>query len=114
MTTRSAGQRAWTRVVASGLLAAGLLAAGGCASAGSSSSRAASTVVDVTERDFHISISRPQVRAGEVVLRVRNLGPDSHELIVVRSPTPKLPLRPDDITVDEGALERATVGALEP
>jgi len=41
-------------------------------------------VVDVTERDFTIKASPKRVPAGDVVFQARNLGPDAHELIVVR------------------------------
>jgi len=71
-------------------------------------------VVDVRERDFQISLSTTHVGAGEVVFRDRNLGPDAHELIVVRSNGGRLRLRADGMTVDEEGLEKLTVGALEP
>jgi uncharacterized cupredoxin-like copper-binding protein len=69
-------------------------------------------VVRVSERDFQIS-APTRVRSGPVVLRVRNRGPENHELIVVRS-SARLPLRKDGLTVDEEALQRAEAGALEP
>ena len=71
------------------------------------------TVVRVTERDFRIS-SPKRVSAGDVRLSVLNRGPDAHELIIVRTQDSDLPLRPDGLTVDEEALERATIGVLEP
>ena len=52
--------------------------------------------------------------SGDVVLSVSNEGPDDHELIVVRGDVSTLPIRADGITVDEEALEEATLGALEP
>lgn len=67
----------------------------------------------VTERDFHISAPK-RVSSNVVRLSVHNRGPDEHELIVVRAQNAHLPLRPDGATVDEEALERATVGVLEP
>ena len=67
----------------------------------------------VTERDFHISAPK-QLRAGVVRLIVHNRGPDAHELIVVREPGARLPLRRDRQTVDEDALDRFEAGALEP
>jgi uncharacterized cupredoxin-like copper-binding protein len=70
-------------------------------------------VVRVTERDFRIS-ARKLVSSRDVRLVVHNRGPDAHELIVVRARNSHLPLRPDGSTVDEDALERATVGILEP
>ncbi|MEP6892504.1 MAG: hypothetical protein ABI927_01880 [Gaiellaceae bacterium] len=70
-------------------------------------------VVHVTERDFAIRTTK-QVSAGEVVLRVRNRGPGSHELLVVRVSGDDLPFRSDGLTVDEDAVTKAEVGVLEP
>lgn len=70
-------------------------------------------VLRVTERDFRIAAPR-HVRAGDVRLVVRNNGPDAHELIVVRTADGRLPLRADGMTVNEEAVERDTVGVLEP
>jgi uncharacterized cupredoxin-like copper-binding protein len=67
----------------------------------------------VTERDFRITAPR-EVRAGGATFRVHNMGPDSHELIVVRVTRGELPLRRDGLTVDEDAVEHQTPGALEP
>jgi uncharacterized cupredoxin-like copper-binding protein len=67
----------------------------------------------VSERDFHISAPK-RVPAGELRLSVRNKGPDSHELILVRLHGTRLPLRSDGFTVDEEALTRSIVDALEP
>jgi uncharacterized cupredoxin-like copper-binding protein len=69
--------------------------------------------VRVTLRDFHISAPK-HLRPGTVVLAVGNRGPDSHELIVVRVDGSRLPFRADGMTVDEDAVERQTVGTLEP
>jgi uncharacterized cupredoxin-like copper-binding protein len=44
---------------------------------------------------------------------VHNEGPDDHEVVVVRGGD-QLPLRDDGITIDEDAVEDATVVALEP
>jgi hypothetical protein len=66
----------------------------------------------VTERDFHISAPN-RLRAGNVLVRVKNLGPDDHELLVVRGGSHALPLRADGLTVDEDALEPRTAGVLE-
>ena len=71
------------------------------------------SVVQITERDFHIS-APSRVRAGQVVFRVHNLGPDDHEFIVVRTNGHPLPLRSDGMTVNEGSLQSSIVGALEP
>jgi uncharacterized cupredoxin-like copper-binding protein len=69
-------------------------------------------LVEVNERDFHITITPNHVLAGNVVLVARNQGPDTHELIMVRSRS-RLPLRLDGLTVSEEALSRVTVGSLD-
>jgi uncharacterized cupredoxin-like copper-binding protein len=73
-------------------------------------------VVDVTERDFQITVAPRTLQAGDVVFRDTNRGPDQHELIVARVRDPKLPLRSDGLTVNEEGLEsdKAIVGVLEP
>jgi hypothetical protein len=94
-----------------GALAA-LVLATGCGSAGSDN--AGARVVNLTEKDFRIS-APARVPAGEVILRVRNDGPDEHELIAARVPDNwKLPLRGDGFTVDEDAVQSSELGALEP
>lgn len=87
-----------------------LLACPGC---GSGSHQAAGHVVRVTERDFRISAPK-HVRSGDLLLSVRNRGPDAHELIVVRDRSTRLPLRRDGSTVSEEKLEPRIAGALEP
>ena len=72
------------------------------------------TVVRVVERDFEIRLSTHHVHAGAVTLQVVNKGPAAHELIVVRSTGRPLPLRKDDVTIDEDRIEDITVGVLEP
>jgi uncharacterized cupredoxin-like copper-binding protein len=69
-------------------------------------------LVRVTMRDFRISVSPDRVAAGNVLLALQNQGPDTHELIVVRSRS-RLPLRLDGLTVDERALSAVTVGSLD-
>jgi hypothetical protein len=69
--------------------------------------------VRVTERDFRITAPK-LISAGNVQVSVHNKGPDDHEFIVVRLHGKRLPLRPDGLTVDEDAIEKATVGVLEP
>jgi uncharacterized cupredoxin-like copper-binding protein len=98
-------------LLALGACAAAVLTVTGCA--GSARAGGLGAVVQVNERDF--AIKAPQrVSAGAVTLRVRNHGPDAHELIVVKTRDGRLPLRADGLTVDEDALEHATVGVLEP
>src|SRR5262245_40720329 len=70
-------------------------------------------ILDVTEKDFKID-APARVRAGDVLIRSHNKGPDDHELIVVRLDGKTLPLRRDGITIDEDALEQEQAGALEP
>jgi uncharacterized cupredoxin-like copper-binding protein len=86
-----------------------LLACAGCGSGGHDS---AARVVRITERDFRISAPK-HVRSGDLLLSVRNRGPDAHELIVVRDGS-RLPLRSDGTTVSEEKLEPVIAGALEP
>ena len=71
-------------------------------------------MVQVTERDFSIRLSKHRVHAGAVVLRVVNKGPVAHELIIVRSTDGPLPLRADDVTIDEDKIKHVIVGTLEP
>ena len=54
------------------------------------------------------------MNAGDVVLRVRNRGPDQHELLVIKLGPRGLPFRADGLTVDEDAVKRNEVGVLEP
>jgi uncharacterized cupredoxin-like copper-binding protein len=78
-----------------------------------SSAQRGGSVVRVTERDFRIKVSPARVRAGDVRLVLRNKGPDTHELVVVRAGGDRLPLRSDGLTVDEERLDSATVGVAE-
>jgi len=71
-------------------------------------------VINVRERDFHISLSRTHISAGDVVFHDHNFGPDAHELIVVRSDGGRLELRPDGMTVNEEGLAKSIVATLEP
>src|SRR6059058_4024133 len=89
-------------------LAAAIVALAGCG--GSTPSPAAA--VRIRERDFRIAAPRI-ARAGEVTFSVHNEGPDTYEVIIVRSRDPRLPLRRDAMTVDEDAVKRETAGAVE-
>jgi uncharacterized cupredoxin-like copper-binding protein len=96
------------------VLGAALLAAtSGCSGDSPQHGAGKGAQVRVTERDFHIAAPRT-VAAGEIRFSVRNKGPDNHEFIVVREARSQPPLRPDGLTVDEDAVEKATPGALEP
>jgi uncharacterized cupredoxin-like copper-binding protein len=94
------------------LVSLALLVLPGCGS-GRRAADAGATQVRVTERDFKISAPR-RVRSGNLLISVRNRGPDAHELIVVREPSVRLPLRRDGSTVSEEKLEPVIAGALEP
>ena len=61
------------------------------------------TPVDVLLEDFEVRENAAVVPAGTVSLRIRNQGPTSHELIVVRTDRApdKLPLQRDGLTVNE-------------
>jgi uncharacterized cupredoxin-like copper-binding protein len=91
--------------------AAGIATVGsGCIASGTHSSAG---IVRISESDFKIAAPR-RLSAGDAVLRVRNRGPDAHELIVIKLGPRGLPFRADGMTVDEEALERDELGALEP
>jgi uncharacterized cupredoxin-like copper-binding protein len=79
-----------------------------------SSHRSAGRVVSVREKDFRIVLKPVRVPAGRVDLKVDDVGPADHELILIRAPQGPLPLRRDGLTVDEEALKSVTVGVLEP
>jgi uncharacterized cupredoxin-like copper-binding protein len=66
----------------------------------------------VKVRDFKI-VAPHVIAAGTVTLRVHNSGPDMHELLLVRTGSAPLPLRADDLTVDEDAVASRTIGTLE-
>src|SRR5204863_8059835 len=70
-------------------------------------------VVSVIERDFTIRAPRVFPR-GDVRLVLRNEGPVSHELLIVRRSRSGLPLRADGFTIDEDKLHRRLVAAIEP
>jgi hypothetical protein len=72
----------------------------------------AQRIVNVKERDFAIKAPK-RIRAGEVMLQVTNTGPDTHELLLVHTNGHELPLRLDNLTVDEDRLKPRTVGTLE-
>jgi uncharacterized cupredoxin-like copper-binding protein len=82
----------------------------GCSGTGATGSGL--PVLRVSESDFRIKAPKV-VRAGELRLRVRNQGPDTHELIVARVGKGRLPIRSDGLTVNEDALESATTVIVE-
>lgn len=111
MATERVQPRGPIRLLLVGAAAASLLP--GCARPSHPAARQADTV-QVTERDFNIRLSTSHVAAGSVVLHVINQGPVAHEVLVVRATQGPLPLRADGVTIDEDAIEDATVGVLEP
>jgi uncharacterized cupredoxin-like copper-binding protein len=64
------------------------------------------TPVDFTLRDFKITSSMKSVPAGDVVLRVSNQAPVTHEFVAVRTdlPADELPIGPDGLSVNEDWL----------
>jgi uncharacterized cupredoxin-like copper-binding protein len=83
--------------------------ASGCGGA----SRRVLPALSVTERDFAIRAPH-DVLAGDVMVVLKNLGPVSHELLIVHADNNRLPLRADGFTIDEKALRRRLVIAIEP
>jgi uncharacterized cupredoxin-like copper-binding protein len=61
------------------------------------------TLHNVLLKDFEVQQETTVVPAGTVSFLVRNQGPTTHEVIVVRTDLApdKLPLQPDGLTVDE-------------
>jgi hypothetical protein len=82
----------------------------GCGDA-DSVTRVQHSLVVISEKDFRIGVTPSRIPAGRAELVVENEGPDTHELIIVRSGRSQLPLRSDGLTVDEEALHE--VGAVE-
>jgi uncharacterized cupredoxin-like copper-binding protein len=63
------------------------------------------TPVNLLLEDFKVRRDAAVVPAGTVSFRIRNQGPTTHEVIVVRTDRApgKLPLQPDGLTVNEEA-----------
>jgi uncharacterized cupredoxin-like copper-binding protein len=68
---------------------------------------ASSPVFDVTIRDFKVRPSSPTAPAGTLTLSVSNIGPTTHEFVVVRTnlPDDDLPIGADGLSVDEDRLD---------
>jgi uncharacterized cupredoxin-like copper-binding protein len=66
-------------------------------------STSSGTPVNVLLDDFRVRRDAAVVPAGTVSFRILNLGPTTHEVIVVRTDRApdKLPLQPDGLTVNE-------------
>jgi hypothetical protein len=89
------------------------LFSGGCSSSSQDGAApAGGQALQVKVKDFAIKAPK-QLAPGTIVLHVRNAGPDTHELLLVRADGHKLPLRPDNLTIDEDAVKARTVGTLE-
>jgi uncharacterized cupredoxin-like copper-binding protein len=71
------------------------------------------TPVDVTLKNFDITPDAREVTAGDVVLRVHNDAPMTHEFIVVRTdlPADRLPIGRDGLSVNEDWL--SAIGELD-
>jgi uncharacterized cupredoxin-like copper-binding protein len=83
-----------------------------CSSSSGVGTRHGNEQVELKVRDFEITAPK-HLAAGTVVMHVRNAGPDTHELIFVRADGRELPLRQDDLTVDEDAVKARTIGILD-
>jgi uncharacterized cupredoxin-like copper-binding protein len=64
------------------------------------------STVNVTLHDFRIESSASVVSDIDVVFRVQNRAPATHEFVIVRSDLPpdRLPIAPDGLSVDEEKL----------
>jgi uncharacterized cupredoxin-like copper-binding protein len=65
------------------------------------------SVFDVTIKDFKVRPSSPTAPAGMVTLSVSNIGPTTHEFVVVRTDLldGDLPIGADGLSVDEDRLD---------
>lgn len=94
-------------LVAFGCAAVVMSCSGGGARAG--------VTVNVAERDFKMTASASHVAGGVIEFRDHNAGPDTHEVLIVRTTLPagRLPLRSDGITVNEEVLKPDIVGSID-
>ncbi|HZQ29262.1 MAG TPA: hypothetical protein VFA94_16320 [Acidimicrobiales bacterium] len=62
-------------------------------------------MIPVILHDFTVDIGQPSTTSRDVVIRLTNHGPTTHELNVVRTdhPANALPLRADGLTVDDAS-----------
>jgi uncharacterized cupredoxin-like copper-binding protein len=98
------------RVARAGLVALALLTVA-CSSSSQGGAAPGAEVLQVKVKDFQIKAPQ-HFKAGKILLHVRNAGPETHELILLRGGG-KLPLRADNLTLDEDALKPRTVGILD-
>jgi uncharacterized cupredoxin-like copper-binding protein len=70
---------------------------------------ASGSTLNVTLHDFKIESSASVVSDTDVVFRVQNPAPATHEFVIVRSDLPpdRLPIAPDGLSVDEEKLRPA-------
>lgn len=72
----------------------------------------------MTLRDYSIKAPKRTV-TGDLVLKLTNLGPNYHELVIAQGLPSSIPLTPDGVNVDERELElrgrvESSVEPLEP
>src|SRR4051812_37285113 len=82
------------------------------ASTGWAGSGSGGRLVYMTGEDFKIN-APASINPGRLRWQLHNLGPDSHELLIVPLQGARLPLRSDGLTVDEDALQRLHPVAIE-
>jgi uncharacterized cupredoxin-like copper-binding protein len=94
------------------VVAALLVAVAAACSRGDATPRG--TLVGVHLTDFKLSAKVPSVKAGYVTFRINNTGPSTHEFVVNRTENAAdaLPLRANDITVNEDSKKLRAVGEL--
>jgi uncharacterized cupredoxin-like copper-binding protein len=97
-----------------GFVALALLAASAAAGCARGDAAPRGKVVEVHERDFVMTAKVTAVRTGLVTFRVGNSGPSTHEFLVDRTSenADALPLRANDITVNEQSKLLHPVGSL--
>ncbi|HYX89520.1 MAG TPA: hypothetical protein VE753_09140 [Gaiellaceae bacterium] len=100
------------RLMGLGVCALALFSAAGCAG-GSSNQATSAALVRVTERDFRIVVTPKLVSSSDVRFVITNRGPDTHEVLIARARSARLPLRSDGITADEEGLGNDMVKELD-
>lgn len=95
------------------LVAVSVMLAG--SSCGGPSAPRRESTVKVSLRDFRLTVTPARVPAGWVSMDLSNEGPDTHEMIIVRTAAGdgRLPLRLDGITADEDALAARKVDSAD-
>jgi uncharacterized cupredoxin-like copper-binding protein len=95
----------WNTIARNACLCAGVTLV--LAACGPAEPAASGPVFDVTIRDFKVRPSGPMAQAGVVTLSVSNIGPTTHEFVVVRTDLPdgELPIGADGLSVDEDRLD---------